>query len=58
MIPALATGPLDEFDDSANGDPDSMNGEDDEEGFDDMPVEAGWEDDDQDDGEDDDEAEC
>ena len=33
-IMALWLGPEDEFDDAANGDPDSMFGEDDEEGFD------------------------
>lgn len=41
---ASATGPEDEFDDSANGDPDSLNGEEDESGFDDMPLLNGWED--------------
>lgn len=38
------TGPEDEPDTGVNGDPDSMLGEDDESGFDDMPVEVGWED--------------
>jgi hypothetical protein len=49
-------GPEDEFDDEANGDPDSMLGEDDEEGFDELPVENGWPDDDEE-GEDDEEDE-
>ena len=31
------TGPLDLFDDEANGDPDSLTGEEDESGFDDDP---------------------
>ena len=38
------TGPEDPFDEAANGDPDSMNGEDDEEGFDEMSSELGWDD--------------
>lgn len=44
LLLASAAGPEDEFDDAVNGDPDSMNGEDDETGFDDMPVMNGWED--------------
>lgn len=43
----LIVGPEDEPDESVNGDPDSTLGEDDETGFDDMPVEVGWEDDDE-----------
>lgn len=49
------TGPLDESDE-VNHDPASSNGEEDETGFDDMPVEAGWEDEEGDDDED--EGEC
>ena len=37
-------GPDDEFNDETNGDPDSLLGEEDERGFDDMPGENGWED--------------
>lgn len=31
-------------DDEVNGDPDSLNGEEDERGFDDMPLAVGWDD--------------
>lgn len=37
MRPWPRLGPLDEFDDETNGDPDSWLGEDEEEGFDDDP---------------------
>lgn len=50
---ATLLGPEDEFDEAANGDPDSMCGEDAEDGFDDMPIEAEWSDDDEDEGDDD-----
>ena len=46
-------GPEDEFDPCVNGDPSSLHGEEDEEGFDDMPLAGGWEDD----GDDDDDEE-
>ena len=45
------TGPEDEFDPETNGDPDSLTGEEDEAGFDEMSPEVGWEDEE---GEDDD----
>lgn len=38
------TGPEDEADPAVNGDIDSVNGEEAEDGFDDMPVDCGWED--------------
>ena len=51
------TGPEDEFDPAVNGDPDSTTGEEDESGFDEMPAEAGWEDEsDDDEGEEDDDC--
>lgn len=48
-------GPEDEFDLETNGDPDSLTGEEDESGFDDMPIMNGWDDesDDEEEGEDD-----
>lgn len=46
-------GPEDEFNTETNGDPDSINGEEDVSGYDDMPVEAGWGDEPEDDEEDD-----
>ena len=45
-------GPEDDPDPSVNGDPDSLCGEEDGAGFDDMPAECGWEDE----GEDEDEG--
>lgn len=54
-------GPEDEPDLEANGDPSSINGEESEEGFDDMPLECGWEDEgesDEDDGADDADDDC
>lgn len=40
VLRVFAGGPLDEFDDETNGDPDSTWGEDSEEGFDDDPFGA------------------
>lgn len=52
------TGPEDDPDPAANGDPGSMNGEDDEAGFDEMSPRLGWEDEaDEDDDSEDDEDE-
>ena len=48
-------GPEDDLDPCVNGDPDSLTGEEDEAGFDDMPLENGWEDEGGDDEEDEDE---
>jgi hypothetical protein len=49
----MVTGPDDEPDPAVNGDGDSHHGDDDESGYDDMPVECGWEDDEGDSDEDD-----
>jgi hypothetical protein len=40
----MGNGPDDEPDTGINGDPDSHCGEEDESGYDDMPVECGWDD--------------
>lgn len=51
---ARVCGPEDEPDEAVSGDPESMHGEDDEEGFDDMPLAVGWEDEDDEDEDEDD----
>lgn len=51
------TGPEDEFNDGTNGDPDSLVGEEDERGFDDMSLAVGWDDGDFEADEDDEEGE-
>jgi hypothetical protein len=49
------TGPEDAVDEAVNSDPDSVNGDDDEAGYDDMPVEW-WPDDDEEEADDEDEG--
>jgi hypothetical protein len=48
----MTSGPEDEFDDETNGDPDSLNGEEDEEGFDEFGDD--WPEEEEDDDDDDD----